>query len=77
MSKLPKLKVKRFYGWPAEETRDFEQAQHFLFDEQSVVLVEGQIITSYEELVQLAAQDRYKGKEFLETSLFPLFIGGG
>ncbi|GAG37831.1 unnamed protein product [marine sediment metagenome] len=77
MSKLPKLKVKRYYGDPPEETRDFEQAQYMLFDDQSVVLVEDQITRSYEELVELATQDRYKDKEFLEVLLFPSFIGGG
>ncbi len=77
MSKLPKLKVKRYYGYPPEEIRDLEQAQYMLFDDQSVVLVENQITSSYEELMEIATQECYRDKEFLEVLLFPSFIGGG
>ena len=34
------------------------------------------MINSYQELIQLAIQDRYKDKEFLEVILEPV-IGGG
>ncbi len=79
MSKLPKLKLKKPFGYPFEEVRDFEQAQYFLFSygANAVVMVEDRIVNSYEELVQLAAQDYYKGKESLEVQLLPAVIGGG
>lgn len=79
MSRLPKLLVKKPAGYPFEEIRDFEQAQYFLFGggRGSVVLVEGQAVNSYEELVQLAAQDSYKDKEVLEVVLVPPLISGG
>ena len=79
MSRLPKLKLKKPFGYPLEEIRDFEQAQYFLFSygASAIVIVEGQEINSYEELVQLAAQDRYKDKELLEVELLPAVIGGG
>ena len=78
MSKLPKLKVKRTWD-PVEEIRDFEQAQYFLFSHGAdvIVEVEGQVVKSYGELLQLASQDRYKGREFLEVSLSPVVIAGG
>jgi len=78
MSKLPKLKVKRTWN-PVEETHDLEQARHLLFSREAdmLVMVEGQTVNSYEELVQLAAQDNYKDKEFLEVVLAPLWPGGG
>lgn len=79
MSKLPKLKVKRplWYGYPVEEIRDFEQAQYFLFSRGTFVVVEGQVVYCYDELVQLAAQDSYKDKEFLEVNLRYDMISGG
>jgi hypothetical protein len=79
VSKLPRLMVKKPLGYPFEEIRDFEQAKYFLFGGGSgaLVLVEGRVIRSYEELVQLAAQDCYKDKELLEVVLTPPLIGGG
>jgi hypothetical protein len=78
MSKLPKLKVKRPFGYPREEIRELEQAQYFLFSSGSgaLVVVEGQVVNSYEELVQLAAQERYKDREFLEV-VMAIQMGGG
>ncbi len=74
--KLPKLKVSR--PWHPEETFDIEDAQHFPFDEMgTIVAVEGQVIKSYKELVQLVAQDCYKDKEFVGVLIGPAAIGGG
>ena len=79
MSKLPKLKLKKPYGYPFEEIRDFEQAKDVLFSQggEDIVVAEGQVIKSYEELVQLATQDSYEDKEFLEVWLLAVEIGGG
>ena len=79
MSKLPRLKLKKPFGYPFEEIRDFEQGQYFLFSygDSAIVLVGGQMINSYEELLQLATRDCYKNKEFLEVMLLPAAIGGG
>ena len=79
MSNLPKLKLKKSFGYPFEEIRDLEQARYFLFsyDTDAVIVVEGQIINSYEELLKLATQDQYKDKEYLEASLLPAVVGGG
>ena len=79
MSRLPKLRLKKPFGYPFEEIRDFEQAQYFLFSygASAVVMVEGQVINSYEELVQLATQDCYKDKESLEVVLLPAVVDGG
>ena len=79
MPKLPKLKLKKPFGYPFEEVRNFEQARYFLFSygANAVVLVEGQVVNSFEELVQLAARDCYKSKESLEVQLLPAVVGGG
>ena len=78
MPRLPKLKLKKPFGYPFEEIRDFEQAQYFLFGygDSAIVMVEGQVINSYEELVQIGVQDCYKDKESLEVVLLPAVIGG-
>jgi hypothetical protein len=39
--------------------------------------VEGEMINSYEELVQLARQDRYKGNKVLNVALVVADISGG
>ena len=44
---------------------------------EDIIVAEGQVIKSYEELVQLATQDSYKDKEFLEVWLLAVEIGGG
>jgi len=40
-------------------------------------MVEGSLVMSYEELVQLASQDDYQDKEFLEVELLLTSIVGG
>lgn len=70
MYQLPRLVV---------EIRQFEQIRHLdkaFFWGDNLLLVEGQLVRSYEELVQLATKDRYQDKGFLEAKLEPL-IGGG
>jgi len=78
MPKLPKLKVRRTWN-PVEETHDLEKARNLLFNRGTdmLVIVEGQMVSSYEELVQLATQDAYKDKESLEVVMTPLWPAGG
>ena len=75
MSRLPKLKIKLPLGYPSEDVCDLEQAKYRLNFDAGIFLVEGQRVHSYDELVQLATQDKYKNKEFLEIEL--LLIEGG
>ena len=79
MSRLPKLMLKKPFGYPFEEIRDFEQAKYFLFSygDNAMVIAEGQVVTSYEELLQLASQEKYKDKESFEVLLLPAVVGGG
>ncbi len=77
MSDLPKLRVK-WWG-RGEGIIDFEQAKSLLpFGRLQAlsILVEGQAVNSYEELVQLATQDCYKDKELLELAVI-MPMGGG
>ncbi|MFH1002980.1 MAG: hypothetical protein V1780_02425 [Chloroflexota bacterium] len=70
MYELPKLVV---------EIQRFEQIRYLdkaFFGGNNLLLVEGQLVQSYDELVQLARQERYREKGTLEVKLEPL-IGGG
>ncbi len=44
--------------------------------ERGIILVDGQRIRSYTELVRLAARDKYNNAEFIEVTPV-LFIAGG
>lgn len=75
MAKLPKLRVqgsdcKEFAG-----THDFEKARDFPFG-QCILVVEEQVIGSYEDLVRLAEQPEYKEREFLNVEFLDIIAGG-
>jgi hypothetical protein len=78
MPVLPKLKITKSWE-PSQEVQDLEQARDFLFARGSaiIVLVEGRSIISYEELVQLARSEEYKGRELLEVVMIPASPVGG
>ncbi|MFC1983706.1 hypothetical protein ACFLVO_01650 [Chloroflexota bacterium] len=77
MSKLPKLRVLNPSWGVAEEIRDFKQGKYLPFNTEGMwIVVEDQVINSYEDLVQLAAENRYKDKEFLEVSFLYIVVGG-
>jgi len=77
MSEFPKLKVTHLIdGQRSEEMIDFEQAPHFLFNYDVIVVVEGEVIRTYAELVQLATRDRFKDRDFLEVQMETIIAGG-
>ena len=77
MSRFPKLKVTHWIdGKTSQEILEFEQAPYFIFKYDVIIAVEGEVIKSYEELVQLASQDKYRDREFLDVQLETI-IGGG
>ncbi len=78
MSKSPKLKIQSLYG-PGNEADicDIEQAKNrFDYGSDTIIVVEGQVVNSYDELVRLASNDKYKDQEFLEVVLMPFIAGG-
>jgi len=81
MSKLPKLKIKWWsLEHEKEETFDNpEQLKDIVFKnhERVHIVAEGQVIDSYEELVNLIAQDQHKDKETLNIVVFSSVISGG
>ena len=81
MSKLPKLKVKWWSlgGGQEETTCHLEEAKDIVFGNRAwtVAFAEGEMIKSYEELIQLATSDEHKDKETLNLTLIVPVIGGG
>ena len=79
MSRLPKLKITSSLRY-SEEIYDLEQAKDILFRSSGIPMqffIEGELIQSYDDLIQLIAQDQYKDKEFLEVKELPIMPGGG
>ena len=77
MSRFPKLKVTHWVDTQAsQEVIDFDQAPHFLFNYDVIVAVEGEVIHSYADLVQLASQDRFKDRDFLDVQMETVVAGG-
>ena len=79
MSELPKLKVRRDWN-PVEETYDLEQARDLLFGQGTdmLVIVEGETVHSYEELLQLATRDSYRNRDSLEVMVLSAgLVDGG
>lgn len=73
---MPKIKIQLSPGYPVEDAFEIEEAQSRLNFKSGIVLVEGQRVNSYEDLVRLARQDKYKNREFIEVTVV-LYISGG
>jgi hypothetical protein len=76
MSRPPKIKVKLPSGNPSEYLVELEQAREFLNFSEGVFTVEGQGIQSFDELVLIAGQEKYRDKEFIEVTLLQPIVGG-
>jgi hypothetical protein len=78
MSEVPKLRIKSTSQKVAEEVCTLEQMK-YRFNwghEPFLILVEGQVIGSYEELIELAKRDRFENREFLEAEVQNILVGG-
>jgi hypothetical protein len=76
MAELPKLKVKRD-AWKAEfEVEDFERAREFPYGGDIIIAVEGRQVNSYDDLLRLVEQDRFKNRKSLEVLFLPMIAGG-
>ena len=78
MSLLPKLRIKLPFQNVAEEICTFEQMK-YRFNwghEPFLIIAEGQVIESYEQLKGLAQQDHLKDREFLAVEVKNMIVGG-
>ena len=77
MSRFPRLKITHWIdGQATQEELEFEQAPDFLFNFDVLVVVEGTVVRSYEELISLASEEVHRGRPFLEVRMETI-IGGG
>jgi len=76
MPKLPKLKLTMPHSYPEKELiRDMTKEEfNRLMGICEMLVVEGKVINSYDELVKLSAQDCYKDKKLLEGRVFGKII---
>jgi hypothetical protein len=73
MSQSPKIKIMLPANYPEEDAFELEQARYRLNFDGGTILVEKQKVRSYDELVQLAAQDKYKNQKYIEiTQVFSI-----
>jgi hypothetical protein len=79
MAGLPNLRIKKYFGSATiqQETITLEEAKGQLAyfwtkdgGSNIIVSVDGQNIKSYEQLVEIASQDRYKNNAFVDVGLF-------
>ena len=76
MGNRPKLKVTGL-GWDApEEIWEFDQARYFPYAEWIMIVAEGRVVKTFEELVAVAERDENRNKEFLEINFLPIVVGG-
>lgn len=76
MQTFPKLHVKKESRENPVEILDFEQARYLPFGQQSIVVVEGKLVNSYEEFLKLFSTGQFGNKEHLTVLLLPLIFGG-
>jgi hypothetical protein len=76
-SKSPRIKLRILPAdYPAEEVFELDQARDRLNFEHGTFLVQGEPVHSYEELVKLASQTKYRNQDFIEVvGILP--IAGG
>ena len=78
MTKLPKLKIKLPFQGVVDDICDLEEARYRLDyrHDYFLIVVEGQLVHSYEDLVRLVQQERFRDRDFLEVWLQPIIVGG-
>ena len=72
---MPKLLIK-FFGDPGEDLCELEDAKYLLDFADRIVVVDGQEIRSYDELVKIVEQDKYSNQEIIEVVQIPAMTGG-
>jgi len=72
---MPKLLIKVF-GDPGEDICELEEAKYLLDFAGQIIVIDGQQIRSYDELVNIASQEKYKNQELIEVVQVPAVTGG-
>ena len=66
----------KYFGNPAEDYCDLEQARYILNFEIGMIVADGQKVQSYADLVALAGRDKYQDKKDIEIMVLPTIMGG-
>jgi hypothetical protein len=77
---LPKLRVDwSNYGRREEEVFDLEQAEEriFAYARGIAVAIEGELITSYEDLLEVVREERFRNRPEIKVKPFPAMLAGG
>ena len=75
-SALPKIRLLLPPGFPEEAPFPLEQARTYLNFKNGIFQVDGQRIGSYEELVHLASQEKYRNREYIDLVFISMVAGG-
>jgi hypothetical protein len=76
MEEHPKLQVKRESRENSAEILDFNQAISLPFGKGYIVVIEGHLVNSYDEFINLCEIGKFKNKEYLDVLILPLIFGG-
>jgi len=76
ISQSPKIKILLPAGYPDEDPFELEEARSRLNFASGMILVDGQRLRSYDDLVRLAALDKYQNQEYIEVVAIMLIAGG-
>ena len=72
---MPKVVIKVF-GDPGEDMCELEEAKYLLDFAGQIIVVDGKNIRSYDELVKIASEEKYRNQEFIEVVQVPPIAGG-
>jgi len=66
----------KFFGDPGEEVCELEDARYLIDFTDRIVVVDGQEIRSFDELVKMLNQGKYRDQEIIEVIQIPAITGG-
>ena len=72
---MPRLLIKVF-GDPGEDMCELEEARYLLDFANQIIVVDGQHVRSYDELIKIASQEKYRNQELIEVVQVPAVTGG-
>ena len=72
---MPKLLIKVF-GDPGEDIYELEDARYLFNFASQIIVVDGQNVRSYDELVKIVSQEKYRDQELIEVVQVPAIAGG-
>ncbi len=72
---MPKLLVKVF-GDPGEDICELEDAKYLLDFGSRIIVLDGQDVRSYDELVKIVLQEKYRNQELIEVVQLPAIERG-